>query len=186
MRDVVVLVPMRAVAIWIADFLKSYGHRSAAAISVAELSRLMLFVRFDAVVTWLPPDELDALATILQTHCPFRPSLVILSFTSTEFSATPSWFRKDRDRVIRLPVSPSALLSKLGDVPPLEFADDFHTGVGPTPGRLVSSLPYLSSPPALDSSPTRAGARHEHESAAADCWPTPASLTLSVPARYQS
>ena len=141
MCDVVVLVPVRSVAQWITDLLKSYGHRPAIATSIAELARLLCFIRFDAVLAWLPSHDLNALAGTLQMQHPSRPSLLILSFTSAEFSTTPSWFRKDRDRVIRLPVSSAALLSTVGGAFPLELADESHTAVRPTPDPLVTILP---------------------------------------------
>ena len=109
--DILVLVPVKAVAAWIATCLESRGHRVLETDNPAEALRVLSFVRPAAVVVWLPSESLDEWARSLRVdgRSEVLP-LVILSWYPTNHLATSSWFIPDYDDVVTLPVSAGALI----------------------------------------------------------------------------
>lgn len=113
MGDVLVVTPVRAVARWIADSIRSRGHYPVVARDLREVARVASFVQFSAVIVWLPSKDLDALAAALPRRSPSRPSFVILSWARANQLAPTSWYLKGIDRAIALPTTSSVLLEAM-------------------------------------------------------------------------
>lgn len=116
MHDVLVIHPVKSVARWIADVLRSRGHHPAVARSLDEVERLLCFVRFATVIAWLPSADLNALVTTLQMQSPSRPTVLILSRAAAAQLAAQPRSQGVMSRAIPLPMSSSALIEVVGNV----------------------------------------------------------------------
>lgn len=107
--NVLLIVPIRPAASWIARLLEANGHRPAAIRRLEEIVRVASFIRFDAIVTWLPQQELSALCKIVE-QWPFVIPTIVLSWS-------PSWNHapasSGRHLVLPLPITGPDLLGAL-------------------------------------------------------------------------
>ena len=150
--DIGVLVPIRPVAEWLANVLRWQGYQVAVADSVDELSRTLLFIRLDAIVTWLPRAGLRELADLVRLHRSM-PRLIVLSFDTTALIAPHESVCTVADRIVPLPSSSSELLHVVGD----------SLGADNSPALATSGSCTMSHPPVthfpVESIPEKARAR---------------------------
>jgi hypothetical protein len=109
MTSVLALVPLRKVGGWVVSVLKQRDRRILLTGSREEAARLLSFIRFSAIVVWLPAGRLEEWANSLATRADQRPSVVVMSLApSVQVTASP-WFREGIDEAVPLPTSATSL-----------------------------------------------------------------------------